>query len=175
MSSLRSLVADHSDLIMDIIENEGELDEASEKALLDITGDIENKVDGYAVLVERIELEEKYFKAKSDEVLIIAKRLSNLKNNLKDNVKSAMLDMDVKKLVGDNMAFTLVRGKPSVEVDEERLPAKYLSETITYRADKKLIGDELKEGKEIDGARLIESYSLRKKVTSKALEARNGK
>lgn len=47
------------------------------------------------------------------------------------------------------------RKSTSVEVDESKLPASYLQEVITYKIDKRDIGEKLKAGEAIEGATLI--------------------
>lgn len=142
---------------------QGELTLELEKALELNKENFEIKSAKYAYVTKKLD----------GEIFLIDKeieRLTALKNSrekainkLKDTVKSAMDLYGIKKIEAQNIKLMLVRGKPSVEVDEKLLPKKYFKKKITpitYTPDKVAIKNDLDAGKKIRGASLKENENL---------------
>ncbi len=147
-----------------LIEAAGEVSPDIEQALSAATIMKERKVDAYAAILARLE---SIKKERSDEAELHAK-ISNAASRtmeyLKDNLKHAMLALDVTELEGDRSRFKLSRSAPKIDIDLERLPSGYVNKVVTYTPNRELIKEDLKAGKEVVGAMLVEVYALRKSV-----------
>lgn len=141
---------------------DGELTPELEKALEINRENLEVKVAKYGYVTKKFD----------GEIYLIDKeieRLTALKNSkekaitkLKDTVKAAMELYDIKKVEAQNIKLMLVRSKPSVLVDENLLPKKYIKKQtkVTYTPDKVAIKNDLDAGKKIKGATLKENENL---------------
>lgn len=86
--------------------------------------------------------------------------LRNKAKKLKDNLQECMLDMDKPKIKGKLFSFIIQKNAPSVSIlDENLIPEEFIkTERIVVKQD---ILNALKKGKEIKGAALKQSKSLR--------------
>lgn len=160
--NLYAIETEYMELAAKMIENGGELTEELESALAINKENFEVKSAKYAYVTKKFD----------GEVFLIEKeieRLTALKNsrekaieNLKATVKQAMELYGVKKIEAQNIKLLLVRSKPSVVVDEDLLPKKYIKKTVktTYTPDKNAIKNDLDAGKKIKGAVLKENENL---------------
>jgi predicted nuclease with TOPRIM domain len=164
MGSLVNLLSEASQLVSLVAESGGELSPELEKLLDSNTQDIAVKCDNYSLVLSEMESRAEYLKSKAKEFTDAAKAIENAEERLRDHLKSVLLSLPENKIEGVNYKFSLARSKPKVEVDQEKLPSDYWRETIKFEPDKIKIGEHLAAGKQISGARLVESYSLRKSV-----------
>jgi len=162
MTNLYELICESKSLLSKLEENGGELTSELEAALIVHLGQVTQKVDNYALLMERVELDAQYLRQKAAAIESKARSLENLHKRLKDLVKQAMLQFDQNTLEGEHSKFVLVRSNPKLEINEELLPPRWLMEKISLVPDKEMIKEELAQGKTIPGARLLTSFALRK-------------
>jgi len=126
-----------------------------------IRKELPSKVDGYKAVLDKLKLEEKYFKSQADVFITTAKRLKQLRDNLNIRLKDAMTHLDVNEIKGKNFRFKLSPVKPKVLVDLENLDAKYLKEVVEYKADNSLIRESIESGEVVQGAELEYGSALR--------------
>lgn len=128
-----------------------------------ITDAIEDKAVGYVQVIKQVE-------ADADEIDAEIKRLTERKNSYTRNAKTlkqvlvgAMNDVDAKKF--KTPLYTIwVQQSASVALESDdpmKLPVQYVKAATTYKVDKKGIAADLKAGKEVKGAKLVYSDSLR--------------
>ena len=82
---------------------------------------------------------------------------------IKERVALSMSNADEKRVENSTARITLTRSKSVDIVDETELPLQFLRTKTTVEADKKAIGEKLKAGEEVPGARLIENLNVRLK------------
>lgn len=170
--SLRSLMALNNEFV-EYLENGGELTDdfaAQFGHLLDVQ--IPDKTDGCFLIMERLELEADRLKAKAESFAIAAKQLNSARERLKEYIKFQMQNSGLTELQGNDYKFGLSKTKPSVVIqNEELIPDGYTHEVVTRKIDKDRIREDLALGIPVEGATLVESFSLRssinKKLTSK--------
>lgn len=101
-------------------------------------------------LIEAMKIEEKR----------IADNRKNLENRLekfKDYVKDNMQRLDIIKLESELGTLLVSKNPASVEIlDESLIPSEYKKEKITVAVDKVAIKNALKEGKNIQGVKLVD-------------------
>lgn len=144
--------------------DEGELNEEQVAALdgylEELAGQEADKIDGFAQFVrfqsERISALE----AESKRLARRAKSLERGINYLKSNYLGTMQEHGLQKLNGNVYAVS-IRKTPVVRIDDEKaIPAEYWTEKVERSVSKTAIKDALKQGQEVPGACMAESYSL---------------
>jgi len=159
--SLPALVAHASELIQRILENDGEITEFIESEMQVSSAALAQKTDSYKIVLEQLKLQNEYWKAKSREAQKVAQAMAAVSDSLKYNIKNAMNELDIKELKGNDYRFKASVLKPKLELNEEMLPKEYMIEEVKFVPDKDRIRRALETGKQIIGARLIESTGLR--------------
>ena len=165
--TLIKLLIESNTLVNKVIDSGGEVDEDMEKALDLKSGELMNKIDGYAVIIDKCKEEAEYLKLQGKMFTDTAKTVKSFGDNLKSRLKEIMRAEGKDEFKGVLYRFKLSRTKGSVQVDEDELPAHYMREKIVVEPDKDLIAQHLSDGIEVPGARIVESYSVRKYVNKK--------
>jgi hypothetical protein len=159
--TLFSLVAQTNAITQKIIEAGGELTPELEQALTSVDLAVSEKVDGYSFVMERMESDAAFFKAKAAFYSKIAKSAETVQERLKSSIKQAIQDLGSKEVVGNNIRFVLSAVKPKMIIDEMKLSPDMKMQVTTTVPDKERIREALEGGIPIEGAHLEESTSLR--------------
>lgn len=168
--SLKSIRADIIALEQLILENEGEVNETLETWLEINETNLAVKTDAYKFFIDQLEQGAEFFKAKEKEANQARKQYENLIERMKANLKFTMQSLNTDELRGNEYRYKLSKSKPKVEIlDEEKLPAMFLKEQVIYSPDKDMIKTELESGNPVEGARLVESYSIRNYLIKKGI------
>lgn len=177
--SLYELERQAVSLMQSIAEAEGELDSFLDAYWDLIKFEVSDKAEAYLAVIERLKAEHEFLMSKADKFYEMAKRVEKANDGLRERLKNTMLTLDQKKIVGQGATFTLGFTKPSVDIfDFEQLPEEFTRKIVEFKPDRDKIRKALESGREVDGARLVESYSLRitpngeqngkKRITSKS-------
>ena len=129
--------------------------------------DLVAKTDGYAAIMDRLEIEIEFMDMRARQYQSAVRSLKNGKDRLKDNLKSAMRLLEKTELIGGEYKFKLCRSAPRYVVDEVDLPEMYFKEIITVSKDLPRIKADVKQGIQIPGVHVEENYSLRKSLNAK--------
>ena len=125
-----------------------------------ITDAIEDKAVGYTKVDKELAKDEQ---ALRDEAQRLRERATSIGNNrkiLKQNLQEAMEETDKKKIKTPEFTIYIQNNPQSLKlIDESKIPA-YLTKTDIV-PDKTRIKQLLKEGKDVPGAELSTSSSLR--------------
>lgn len=129
-----------------------------------LEGEIEDKADGYAIVMKELEATEQKIKTEVDR--LNARRLS-ISNNIrcmKLRLQTSMIETGKTKFKTDLFSFGIQKNPPAVVIDEqyiENIPKKYLVQQDPV-IDKKKIKEDLKAGVDLEGiAHLAQTESLR--------------
>lgn len=122
--------------------------------LIDLQGDLENKLVNYGYVVKNLESE---VNALDDEIKRLTARKKARQNQiemLENRMKMAMIDNDIAKVDDPVMPISIKNNPPSVrlDIDPKNLPARFVK--IKYEADKTALSKALKIGDVIDGVSL---------------------
>lgn len=125
-----------------------------ENELIDLQGDLQNKLVGYGFVVKNLESE---VNALDDEIKRLTARKKARQNQiemLENRMKMAMIDNDIAKVDDPVMPISIKNNPPSVrlDIDPKNLPARFVK--IKYEADKTALSKALKIGDVIDGVSL---------------------
>jgi hypothetical protein len=121
---------------------------------------IEDKAVGYAKVDKELAKDEVALKEEAQRLNARAIVIANNRKRLKRNLQDSMVAIGNEKIKTPEFTIYIQRNNPSVNIlDEHEIPA-YLYETKQV-IDKKRISTMLKEGKDVAGAKLSASSSLR--------------
>jgi len=125
-----------------------------------ITDAIDDKADGYAKVDKELAKDEKALKDEASRLSARAKSISNNRKILKQYLQEAMETTGKEKIKTPEFTIYIQNNPVSVKlVDESKIPA-YLTKTDIV-PDKTRIKELLKKGKDVPGAELSVSSSLR--------------
>lgn len=99
--------------------------------------------------IARLTVRKKYFEARAHKI--------------RAHVAISMNNANEKRVENTTARITLIRSKSVDIVDETEIPLELLRTKTVVEADKKAIGERLKAGEEVPGARLVENLSVRLK------------
>ena len=146
--------------LQDLLEDETISQDLIEKAMKEVSEDIEEKAENYAVIMKNLESEAE---ALEREEKRLAARKSSLRNRnkiLKDNLENSMKATGKTKFKTRLFSFNIAKNPPSLDIaDEELIPDKYI--VYTKSTAKKTMIDDLKQGVIIKGVKLKQTESLR--------------
>lgn len=161
--SLVQIVNQVTALEMLLIESGGQITEEIEKALLVRETHLPEKIDGYALTVERFDMISAHYRQQANFYLDLAKSAENVVDRCKDNLKNAMKEMNVTELVGNDVKYKLSPTNPTVLVeDDSQVEDAYKIKEVLVKVDKKKIAEDLKLGVPVKGARMQENFRLTK-------------
>lgn len=163
--TLPALVAQANFITERLIENEGEVTPELDELLTIHTSQLAQKVDSYAVVMERLESEAEYWRKKSQDMAAKAKAMTNAQERIKDQLKAAMQILSLEQLAGEHFSFKLSKSRPKLSIDATALPADFKTQTIVYEPDKDKIADALNSGLDVPGAEYVPVYALRKTLS----------
>ena len=162
IKKLYEITLSYQELESELLELQGELTTEIEEKLNSLSKDLASKTDSIGYILERLERESIALKEKSKQFQIVAKRLEQAYDRLKDYTKQNMKALDVSELQGESYRFKKSNLKPKLVIDDEALIDRaYFKETILTTLDKEMIRLALENGISVNGARLEEVTSLR--------------
>lgn len=123
-----------------------------------ISAEFDVKARNCIMVVRQLESDSDGIAKEIDRLKSLQKSIDNSQSNLVDYVKSGMLSVGKDKLDLGIFKLTLRAATKAVEVtDESKIPALYFRVIPESKAvDKSLISAALKDGFEIEGAKLID-------------------
>lgn len=166
--SLGDLVTGFSHILEKIAEAGGELTPELEALFDQIGGDLQIKADSYAFVMDKLEAEAEFWKARADSFARVSKSCDRLRDRMKDAIKAAMVQLKRDEIEGVDFRFKLSSSsRPKLVLDEQLLPASWKMPVTELVPDKKRIVTALDSGEQVPGARYEEVKSLRKYVNTK--------
>lgn len=172
MSSLFELVGDYQRLYE--MADEPEMEENAEAwfdTMEGIEGEIEDKAVNYYRVIKNIEADVEVVKAKAqafkneyDRLMTIASSKENSVKRIKKNLTDAMIKTGKTKFKNDDISFwtqstKAVEISPTVDVNKD-VPTDYLR-FKNPEINKKKVLEDLKGGKELNFAKLVENTEVR--------------
>ena len=159
---LHELVLSSKNIIDSLIQNGGELTPELEIELQNMEKELSYKSDKYNYVIERLDLEEKYWKDKAAIYNNVSKSCKKMKEKIKERIKEAMKAMNKKEIEGMDFKFKLVKQGKAVDIDnEDHIPPAFFNEEISYKLDKKRLIEALQVEGNIKGCHLRDVLSLR--------------
>lgn len=168
MSTLLDLVKQSEEIANKLIELGGELDSDTE-ALIAMNGlELKQKFDAYGFVIDQLKLRQEYALAKMKEWDALASQCEKALDHLKFRIIQAMQKMEIDEIHGMNYTIRTQPNPPSVDIAiDEEIPEKYKVIETKIKVDKRSILDDMKEGVEVPGARLVRTTRLVTKVSQR--------
>lgn len=148
--------------LMAIDEETGEVKDTEilEQLENELNNQLSEKGAGIIKVLRNSESMIEALKNEEDRLKKIRKTMENKKENFKKYILTNMLRAGIKKIETELGSMTL-RNSDAIEVfDEALIDEKFINIKIEKKADKTAIKKAIKDGEEIQGARLINNVSL---------------
>lgn len=118
---------------------------------------LKNKSTSIVGYVRNSELMSEAIKNEIDRLTAMKKTVDNRIDKFKEYVKENMERLDISKIDTELGTLSVSKNPISVEIyDEALITDEYRKERVTVAIDKTAIKNDLKAGKKVEGARLIE-------------------
>ena len=122
--------------------------------------EIEQKIENYYGLMNRLKPMADYYKAEADKFLKMKRGLESVVERMNLNLKEYMRLNELNEVHGVSHRFVLSKTSPKLIIeDESKIGPAY--KVITTEIDTKLLKAVMQSGAEVEGAKLEDSYSLR--------------
>lgn len=161
--SLVRLAEESAKIEIALAESGGELTPEIEAALAVLDLKLPAKIDGYAFFLERMAQVACHYDERVKAYERMSKSANAVIKRLEDNIKYAMESTKTDEIKGVDVRFKLspTAGKVVIENEELIDPAYTVIEQVR-KIEKKRIGEDLKAGVPVKGARLEVGTSLRR-------------
>lgn len=127
-----------------------------------IEGALEDKLEGYAMVIRNIESDVTGLKAEEKRLKERRQVMENGIKRMKENMQHAMTSTGEKKIKGEKFTFTIGKNPPALKVvDDKLIPKKFIMVTTTRTIDNKAIMELLKNKEDVPGAEISQGESLR--------------
>lgn len=160
MSSLFQISEVMNMITQTLIENGGEINEELEQ-LLSITQDqLKTKATDYATVIRSLEYDNQTIDQEIKRLQNVKRVRNNTIENLKQRLSNAMEQFEIDEITTPT---TKINFRPSTSLqilDENSIPPEYKTLVTDMKIDKNQIKKDLKDGKEIEGAELIQNRNI---------------
>lgn len=144
-----------------VLEIAEQLDAETLKDTLDSINDaVEQKVENTAFVVKQLEANVSVIDEEIKRLQAMKSTQTNNIKNLKMYLQESMEKVGLDKVQGDLIKVAIQNNPPSVRLDEGFNNNEYLIE-VAPKIDKKAILSDLKQGKTIQGAEIVQGRSIR--------------
>lgn len=137
--------------------------QALEDTLEGLSGEIEDKADGYGRVIKQVEADRDAIAVEIARLMYRKQNLDKKLDSMKEHLKQAMILMDKRKIDTGLFRFSVRKNPEKVVLDEAdvyKLPENYLKYK-TPEVDKTAIKEDIKAGKDLTGiAHLEQTESL---------------
>ena len=124
-----------------------------------LSGEIEDKADGYAKVIRQMEADSVALKAEIDRLTARKRTADNSIDRMKEVLKNAMILCEKPKIKTELFTFTIQNNPAKVVMDEsyiENIPEEYLIQQEP-KIDRVKIKEDLKAGKDLGGIAHLET------------------
>ena len=142
----------------------GEIDAEKANAYLEaLQLERKEKVENIALFIKNLESDAASIK--EEETALKARREAKERKaeRLREYLKSSMIALDEAKFETSRVALSFRTSKAVVVDDMEKLDKKYITEKVSYTADKTAIKKAIESGEEVPGAKIVENKNLQLK------------
>lgn len=125
-----------------------------------LKNELETKSSNIIKYIRNILLDVEVLSVEEKRLETLRKQKENKVKNLKKYLTNILLTLDKKKIETELGNLSL-RKSTSVEINNlEKIPEDYIQRKIEMTPNKRMLSEALKQGKNIEGAILVENYSL---------------
>ena len=162
-----ALASNMGTILAEVIEAGGELSPAIEQMLDGIGKDLARKTDSYVMVMDKLEADEAFWKAKAEAFARVARGCARVREEMKERVKAAIELTGEDEVRGEDFRFKLSPGKPRLVIEEDHVPMEWTLVVTERHPDKDRIRAALEAGETVPGAWMEQTKTLRKYVNKK--------
>lgn len=119
--------------------------------------ELKNKSTSIVAYDRTLEAQENAIDVELERLKLMKDRISKRREKFKNYVKENMETLELQKIETELGTISIAKIPASVEVyDESLVPAEYKKEKVTISVDKTKIKEALKQGQNVQGAKLVE-------------------
>ena len=132
-----------------------------------VTGELEEKAEGYGTVLRHLKKDAEFYKEEADRLIERAKRIEKRVEIIENTLKQTLIDLDMKKLSTKHFEFTVKTNPPKVDYlfpEKElinEIDPKFITEKVTKSISKTLVKEAIEAGEDVSFARLIQEKKLK--------------
>lgn len=138
----------------------GEIDPVVEEQLKINNEQIDEKIKAWGIVCKQLQADAKMLKDEEEAISIRRKRAERHAELVKNRLENQMILLGKLQFKDTKVDISFRKSKKVEITNEELLPEEYLSVKTTITPAKTLIMSALKEGKEVQGATLVETQNI---------------
>ena len=138
----------------------GEIDPVVEEQLKINNEQIDEKIKAWGIVCKQLQADAKMLKDEEEAISIRRKRAERHAELVKNRLENQMILLGKLQFKDTKVDISFRKAKKVEIVNEKLLPEEYLSVKTTITPAKTLIMSALKEGKEVQGATLVETQNI---------------
>jgi hypothetical protein len=159
--NLFEIVAQSNALTEMLLRSGGELTPEGETELDRVSRALVTKVDSCSIILDRLDAEASLWAERAAYYTRISRSMETARTRIRDMLKAAMVSMDTTEVMGEEVRFTLVKGRAKVVIDPMMIDPGYKMEKREIVIDKERVETDLRAGNPVTGAKLEDVVSLR--------------
>ena len=160
MSSLFEISEIMDQITNHLIDTGGELTEEVEELLIITQDELKSKSSDYAYMIRSLEYDNTIVDQEIKRLNQIKKTRQNVIQRLKMTLSAALIRFEVDEIKTPTIKINFRRSQTLDIFNTEEIDKKYRTEVITLDVDRKQIKEDLKDGKKVEGARLLTHQNL---------------
>lgn len=122
--------------------------------------ELKNKSSNILKYIRNLELESKLAKEEADRLQKVSKVKANKIKNLKNYLINTLTSLDKRKIETDLGSYGLRKSSKIEIIDINKIPKEFLKTKTEITVDKLELGKAIKKEGEVEGAKVLESFSL---------------
>lgn len=154
MANLYQIQGAFAALLAEIEEAGGELTPETEAALALNDADFASKAESYAQAIANYDADARAFVAEINRLQARRAAAENTADRLRERLRAALIARGGQAVEVGTFRLSLRKSTAVDVVDAKALPSKFKAMEYVEKIDKKAIGEAIKSGEEIPGARL---------------------
>ena len=129
--------------------------------MLFLKEELKNKSSSLLMYIQDLQAKSKAAKDEADRLLKLSKTRTNKVERLKKYLLNTMQVLEEKRIITDLGSYGVRKNTPSVDVyDMSALSSEFIRIKEEKEVDKEKIKKYIKENGELEGARMVQTYSL---------------
>jgi len=138
----------------------GEIDPVVEEQLKMNSEQIDEKIKAWGIVYKQLLADAKMLKDEEENIIVRRKRAERHAELVKNNLENQMILLGKTQFKDTKVDISFRKAKKVEITNEELLPEEYITVKTTTAPAKALIMTALKEGKEVQGATLVDTQNI---------------
>ena len=138
------------------LENKEKIQEIKEA----ISKDVVEKASNIIKVISNRTIQAELIQKEIERLEKYLKSYENATNALKKIVSNTMETLNLTKIETESGRISIRKSQSVNIIEQDKIPSKYIKQTITEKVDKVAIKEDIKQGILVDGAALKTNYSL---------------